>query len=61
MLRIIVRTVNTSAAAHVGGPVEIQHTTFDIEAPEVEKFLLEPKQQGWQYAGRDVVGVEVRS
>lgn len=39
MLRVIVRTSDTGAAAHVGGPVEVSVRTFDIEAADLEQFL----------------------
>lgn len=57
MLRIIVATTDAQRAAHVGGPVDVRHTTFDINAPEVEDFLAAFKNNQW--IDRTLVGVEI--
>ena len=56
MLRIIVTTADCSAAANVGGPVNVTHKTFDVAAPEVESFLNEKL---GTYFHRMVCGVEI--
>lgn len=55
-LRVIVTTSDATAAAHVGGPVNVTHKTFDIEAPEVEAFMRESMND---FCNRVLVGVEV--
>lgn len=61
MLRIIVRTVDSGTAAHLGGPgtpIDTSFKTFDVDAPQVEAFLRQ-----WapgHHIERCVVGVEVR-
>jgi hypothetical protein len=55
MIRIIVRTSDCGAAAHVGGPVDLSFKTFDVSIPELEQFLSEKR----DYSAREVVGVEV--
>jgi len=59
-LRIIIRTDDASLAANIGGAVETQYRTFDVDLPEVEEFLSEPKSRKWAYAHRQVVGVEIK-
>lgn len=56
-LRIIVATTDAARAAHVGGPIEVKYKTFDIEAPEVERFLKSGKPNN--FWDRTIVGVEV--
>ena len=56
MIRIIVTTADCSAAANVGGPVNVTHKTFDVSAPEVESFLNEKL---GTYVHRTVCGVEI--
>lgn len=56
MLRIITRTVDRQGAAHVGGPEHTSYRTFDIELPEIEKWLTRPLAT---YVDCDVIGVEV--
>ena len=56
MLRVIVRTDNAGMAANVGGSVEVIYKTFDVDLPELEKYLGES--QG-TYGHRQVVGVEL--
>lgn len=57
MLRIIICQTDCAAAANVGGPVEIEYRTFDIEAPEVEAYL---RAEVGSYARRQIVGTELR-
>jgi len=59
MIRVIVRTVNCANAAHVGGPIDTDYKTFDVDLPELKKFLQEPTLNGWTYHAREVVGVEL--
>ena len=54
-LRVIVRTESADKAAHVGGSVDVDWRTFDIEAPEIEAYLAE-KLPSLTY--RQVVGIE---
>lgn len=60
-IRIIVQTTDRTAAANVGGPVDILVKTFDIEAPELEAFLHAPIKDNWAYVHRQIVGAEVLS
>ena len=55
MIRIIVRKSDAGDALHVGGPVNITHTTFDVQLPELEQHL----RSGNSYAQVEVVGVEL--
>ena len=57
MIRIIVRAKDAGAAAHVGGPVDVTHATFDVEAPTLEAFLR--AKDGDPYCHREIVGAEV--
>lgn len=57
MIRLIVRAKDAGAAAHVGGPVDIDYRTFDVEAPALEAFLRGADPTA--YTHRHVVGVEV--
>ena len=59
MIRVIVRSADRGAAANVGGPVDVEYRTFDIEVPELESFLHQPKKENWTYTFREVIGVEV--
>ncbi len=54
-LRVIIRTEYADKAANVGGSVDVEWKTFDIEAPEVEAFLSQ-KLSSLTY--RQVVGIE---
>lgn len=56
MIRIIVRSENYGRAANVGGSVDVEYKTFDVDLPEVEAYLRE--QHTWE-APKQVVGVEV--
>lgn len=55
MLRMIVRTVDTGAAANVGGPVSVTWRTLDVHAPELEALL---RDEGG-YRSRELVGVDL--
>ena len=59
VIRIIAFTADGGMAAHVGGPVEISHQTFDVDIPELEKYLLEPRLNKWVYINRGCVRIEV--
>ena len=68
MLRVVVETCDAGMAAHVGGSVEKQVRTFDIDVPELDAFLREytkaveaakDADTGGLYWHRQVVGVEV--
>lgn len=59
MIRIICCENEHTAAVHVGGPVQISYRSFDIEAPELERWLdayLGSKANS--YNVRSIVGVE---
>jgi len=56
MIRIIVRHDNCGMAANVGGAVFTEFKTFDISAPEVEKYL---KRDAGTYKQTQIVGVEL--
>jgi hypothetical protein len=56
MLRIIAEESDIGAAANVGGPVIVRHKTFDVNAPEVERYLSLKQ----QWATRQIIGVEYR-
>ena len=56
MIRIIVRETDSGEACNVpNGQTHLNFKTFDVELPEVEKYLSEK----WQYVSRQVIGVEV--
>jgi hypothetical protein len=66
MIRIAIVTCDYGAAANIGGPVVNTLKTFDLEAPEVEKFLLEyemakstDKKESKLWWNRSVAGVEI--
>mgnify|MGYP001580416093 CR=1 FL=1 len=62
MIRVIVRTVNSSMACNIGGPgapVFTSYRTFDIDVPELELFLREPANERWECIERCVVGAEI--
>ena len=56
MIRVIVETCDAQMAANVGGSVHTTFRTFDIEAPELDRFLRE--NLGLQ-CHRQVTGVEL--
>lgn len=56
MLRIIVQETNVNNAAHVtGAKADISYRTFDIEAPDVEKYL----RAAVAYETKTIIGVEM--
>jgi hypothetical protein len=55
-MRVIVKTFDASAAAHVGGPVEQSFKTFDIQDERLEAFMRANRPQ---YGGREIIGVEI--
>lgn len=55
-LRVVVQVVYTGAAAHAGGPVDVELKTFDIDAAALEAYLRE---RCSDYETRRVIGVEV--
>lgn len=57
MIRIIVQTDDAGMAANVGGHVHTTYKTFDVDLPEIEAFLREPKEAG--YVHRHFVGAEI--
>ena len=59
MLRLIFATTDAGRAANCGGPVIVEHKTFDVDLPDVEQWLSEPKTQQWSYIDRCFVGLEV--
>ncbi len=59
MLRIIIRTEHNGAACHVQGAVsEHEFKTFDIDLPEIEKYLREFEKRPNSYSTREVIGIE---
>ena len=58
MIRVVVETCDAGMAANVGGSVHTSIRTFDIEAPELEKFL---RANMGTYGHRHVTGVECLS
>jgi len=62
MIRLIVRTQDSSFACNIGGPgtsADISFRTFDISVPELEAFLQEPKAGKWNCVERSIIGAEV--
>ena len=67
MLRIVVQTSDAGMAVNVGGHVEVEVKTFDINAPELEEFLREYADAQTKarnstssiYWSRSVIGVEI--
>ncbi len=59
-IRILVRTDDAGMAANCGGAVETRYKTFDVELPEVERFLREVTDNKlMQYTARQIVGWEL--
>lgn len=56
MIRLIARSADRGAAANVGGPVDTEYKTFDVDLPEVEAWLL--KNSG-KYLWSEIVGAEI--
>lgn len=59
MIRLIFVQVNSGEAANVGGPVSVEHKTFDVDLPVVEKWLGEPAAMNDHWTRREFVGIEV--
>jgi hypothetical protein len=55
-LRVIVRTFDAGAAAHVNAPVETWFQTFDIEDVALEAHMRSNKPS---LGGREIIGVEL--
>ena len=58
MIRILCRVAYRGAAAHVGGPVDLEYKTFDVELPEVEKWLTTNIDS---YSTKEAFGIEIVS
>lgn len=54
-IRLICRTVNIGAAANIGGPVDVEHRTIDVDVPDEVHAWLTANQQ---WITREVIGVE---
>jgi hypothetical protein len=59
MIRLICSETDAAQCAHVGGPVTITHKTFDVDIPELERWLREPKVNQWTYTERRFMGIEL--
>lgn len=62
IVRLIVRTLDGGYGINIGGPgtpFESPFRTFDIECPELEQFLNEPKTQRGACYNREVIGAEI--
>jgi hypothetical protein len=60
MLRLIIKCTDQGFACNIGGPgtvPDISMKTFDVDLPEVEKFLRPGK--AYPFVMREVIGVEV--
>lgn len=56
MIRILVRVENAGMAANVGSSVESTYKSFDVDIPEMEKYLRAASEN---YCNASVVGVEL--
>ena len=56
MIRILVRVDDAGMAANVGGSVETKYKTFDVDLPELEKYLREDR---GIYSHANVIGFEL--
>lgn len=56
MIRILVRSDYAGMAVNVVGSVHTEHKTFDVEIPELEKYLRE---SNGTYSHANVIGVEL--
>jgi hypothetical protein len=59
MIRLVIRSTDEAGAVNVGSPVDISYKTFDVELPEVERFLLEYAGKPGSYITRTIIGSEV--
>lgn len=55
-LRIIAVEIDAGRSIHVGGPVEVEHKTFDLP---VSASLAEWLEKQVEWGGRTITGVEV--
>lgn len=56
MLRIIVRNQHFGAVVHMEGAIaETSLKTFDVELPEIEKYLKVAE----KWTSREVIGIEI--
>lgn len=55
MIRIIVQSCDAGMACNVGGSVLTTYKTFDVDLPEVEKFLAQKE----MYVQKQISGFEV--
>lgn len=56
MIRIVVQVADATMAVNVGGPVQTRCKTFDVEMPDLERFMLDRDNA---YLEKHIVGVEV--
>jgi len=56
MFKLILESVHTGEASHVGGPVVTHFRTFDFQCAEAEEFLAKFDGCVWDYV--QIVGVE---
>jgi hypothetical protein len=62
MMRIIVRSDYAGMAVNIGGAVETEFKTFDVDLPEVEQYLRAVKDNPKDvYSQRQVAGVELKA
>lgn len=62
-VRLIVRTMDGSFGCLIGGPgtpAAMSYATFDIDVPELEKYLRRPTTENWTACTRAVVGAELK-
>lgn len=59
MIRMIF--IETDAGPLMGGAprADVRHRTFDVELPEIEKWLSEPGEDHLLYMTRSFVGIEI--
>lgn len=55
-IRIIVETADAVMVVNVGGTVLVTLKEFEIDAPELERFLSEPIEQNWNFVHRQIKG-----
>lgn len=56
MIRLIIEVSNFGAAANLGGPVDVGYKTFDVDLPDVERFL---KNNTSTYSSATLKGIEI--
>ena len=57
MLRVLCRMEDAGKAANVGGSVDCEYKTFDVDLPEVEEYIRPQPDLTYRYV--EVIGVEV--